>query len=138
MLKVKERMSSLRAELDSLQESAASDTKSSMGDKYETSREMINLEKGKLTGQLSEAMEMHTILNSFDLSNPAQRIGLGTLVYTNIAKYYIAVALGPIQVGGEQVFVISPGSPLGRQMLNKQLGDQVTVGSSLQKILEAH
>lgn len=131
-------MNSLRAELESLKESAASDTKSSMGDKYETSREMINLEKGKLTGQLSEAMEMHTILNSFDLSNPAKRIELGTLVYTDIAKYYIAVALGPVEIDSEKVFVISPGSPLGRQLLNKQLGDRVNVGSSVQEILEAH
>lgn len=131
-------MNSLRTELESLKESAASDTKSSMGDKYETSREMINLEKGKLTGQLSEAMEMHTILNSFDLSNPAKRIELGTLVCTDIAKYYIAVALGPVEIDSEKVFVISPGSPLGRQLLNKQLGDRVTVGSSVQEILEAH
>ncbi len=38
----------IEVELGHLSQSIAEDTKSSAGDKYETSREMANLEKGKL------------------------------------------------------------------------------------------
>ncbi len=134
LTKVQDRIDSLKEELANLKESAASDTKSSMGDKYETSREMINLEKGKLTGQLGEAIEMITILKSFDVDSKGVKIGLGNLVITNISKFYLSVAIGPLDLEGQKVFAISPGSPLGRQLLNKADGEEVQFGSATHKI----
>ena len=52
------KIENLKSELESLQEASNADIKSSVGDKYETGRSMIMLEKEKLVAQLQDAYKM--------------------------------------------------------------------------------
>lgn len=126
--KVEEQIGQLETELKSLGESAASDTKSSMGDKYETSREMINLEKGKIAGQLANATKMRSILNGIDASKSLNKCALGALVETSQGLYFLAAAIGQVSAEGKSCFVISPGSPIGQQLMGKKAGDTFKLG----------
>lgn len=134
---VNARVARLEDEMQALKDSAASDTKSSMGDKYETSTEMMNLEKGKIAEQLGEASRMKQTLNSLNLDKVYVECQLGSLVVTENASYFLATSIGKVVVEGTDFFVISPISPIGQQLLGKQVGDQINFGGkkvSIQKV----
>ena len=115
-------------ELKALSDSAASDTKSSMGDKYETGREMINLEKSKIAEQISNTAKMILALNSIDLEKKMSVGQLGALISTESNHYYVSVSLGELNLNGEQVYAVSPVSPIGRSLLDKKIGDSFNMG----------
>lgn len=133
---VNEKIQVLENELKALTDSASSDTKSSMGDKYETSREMINLEKGKIGEQLRNAQIMLQSLNSVDPINTLDIVELGAMVKTNTASYYLSAPLGQVKLGDKSCFCISMGSPIGQQMSGKSVGEIFQVAGKSQEILE--
>ncbi len=133
---VDDRNSRLQKEMKALKDSAASDTKSSMGDKYETSTEMMNLEKGKIAEQLGEASRMKQTLHNLDLDKIYAECQLGSLVVTESAAYFLATSIGKVVVGGVDFFVISPMSPIGQQLLGKRVGDQINFGGKSISILK--
>ena len=79
------------------------DTKSSMGDKYETSREMLQQEINNLQVQLNENMKSLQILNSIR-TNLHKTVGLGSFVQTEKGKFFIAVSLGEINFENQIIF----------------------------------
>lgn len=138
LTKVLDRIASLETELESLKVSAASDTKSSMGDKYETAREMINLEKGKITEQLSDAQRMKQVLESIELDAKFQKVSLGSLIKSSTCWFYLSVSLGKIVVDHKEVFVISSASPIGMQLAGKQVNNSITFAGKQERILAIH
>ncbi|GHE59408.1 MULTISPECIES: 3-oxoacyl-ACP synthase [Roseivirga] len=133
--KVGARINTLEAELRSLSESAASDTKSSMGDKYETSREMVGLEQEKVSEQLDDARQMRKVLESLNVEHSASKIIQGSLVRTSTVLFYIAVSLGKITVGGKDVFVISPVSPIGKELMGKEVNHSIAFAGKMERII---
>jgi hypothetical protein len=71
------------------------DTKSSMGDKYETSREMLQQEINNLQIQLNEHLKSQKILKNIN-PNPHKVVSLGSWVETDKGKFFIAISLGEI------------------------------------------
>ena len=67
---------------------SSNDTKSSMGDKYETGREMLQQEINNLQLQLNENLIHQNFLKNVN-TNPHQMIGNGTLVETDAGIFYI-------------------------------------------------
>lgn len=120
---VSQKLDDLKKELILVQESANSDTKSSMGDKYETGREMVMQEKGKLEGQRGLLLKQLTIFKAIDLEKKFSKVELGSLVLTKQATYFISTALGMEEVSGQKIFVISAGAPIAQAMLDKTEGE---------------
>ena len=112
---------------------ANNETKSSMGDKYETSREMVQQEINNLQVQLNENIKA---LNSLKLINTNQHsvIGLGSLVETEKGFFYIAVSLGEIRFQEKKIFVISTESPLAKLLFGKKKGNEISLNNSKQTI----
>ena len=112
---------------------ANNETKSSMGDKYETSREMVQQEINNLQVQLNENLKA---LNSLKLINTNQHsvIGLGSLVETEKGFFYIAVSLGEIRFQEKKIFVISTESPLAKLLFGKKKGNEISLNNSKQTI----
>ena len=131
---ISERRKSIQSEIDKLSISASAEVKSSMGDKYETSREMINLEKGKLAEQLAFTEKMLATLKNIDPENIANVGELGALVITTSGNYFLAVALGKISLKGLEFYVVSPVSPIGQQLLNKKIGQELNFRATKAKI----
>lgn len=117
------RLEVLDTELDKLQEASGEETKSSAGDKYETAREMITLEKNKVLSQKSTLLGQLKNLQSIRL-NLRQTVEAGTILQANNQWYFISVALGPIKFNDLQFFIISPVAPIAQAMLGKALNDE--------------
>ena len=113
---------------------ANNETKSCMGDEYETSREMVQQEINNLQVQLNENLKA---LNSLKLINTNQHsvIGLGSLVETEKGFFYIAVSLGEIRFQEKKIFVISIESPLAKAMHGKSKGDEFILNNLKQSII---
>ena len=109
------------------------DTKSSMGDKYETTREMVQQEINNLQVQLNENLRARNSLKTIN-TNLHQKVGLGSLVETERGLFFIAVSLGEIILDKRKIFVISTESPLGKIVMGKKKGDQFSLNNSTQII----
>lgn len=109
------------------------DTKSSMGDKYETSREMLQQEINNLQLQLNEHLKSLQILKNIN-PNPHKIVTLGSLVETEKGKFFIAVSLGELSFNQEKIFVISAESPLAKAMSGKKVGETFIVNNLTQII----
>ena len=109
------------------------DTKSSMGDKYETSREMLQQEINHLQIQLNEHLKSQQILKNIN-PNPHKIVTLGSLVETEKGMFFIAISLGELSFNQEKMFVISAESPLAKAMNGKKTGESFVVNNLSQII----
>ena len=133
---VNQRISHIEEAMRNAQASANEETKSSAGDKYETGRAMMHLEKEKLSSQLQEVSKMKMALDQINPEKKQVSVELGSLVLTSAAKYFIAVSLGQIKIDGEAYFAISPASPIGRSMFGKVKGEAFEFAGKQVQILE--
>ena len=109
------------------------DTKSSMGDKYETSREMLQQEINNLQLQLNEQLKSQQILKNIQTISH-KTVNLGSLVETDKGKFFITVSLGELSFNQEKIFIISAESPLAKAMNGKKEGDAFIVNNLTQFI----
>lgn len=120
---VKIRLEGIKKEVAKINESLLSETKSTAGDKHETGRAMLQLEREKLGQQLAVTEKLKLVLAKISLDRLTERIALGSLVETTSFTYFLAISAGKIQLGAQEVFCISPGTPVGQQLLGKSKGD---------------
>lgn len=120
------RINTARAAIDSAQQSANEETKSSSGDKYETGRAMAQLEIEKNAHQLSESLKLKSSLDNIRTDINSLTAQPGTLVVTDQGSFFMAISLGKILHRGKVYFCIAPTSPLGLQFLGAKVGDKVS------------
>ena len=119
------KINTIQSALISITESRDNETKSSVGDKYETGRAMMQLEEEKYQAQLANALQSKNILDRIDPHKSATRVEAGCLVETDRGWYYLAIGIGKVKLRDQTFFVISTDAPVGRLLLQKQKGDQV-------------
>lgn len=119
---LQERAEALKAALATTLEARNSDTKSSAGDKHEVGRAMVQQELDQLEGRLAIAQSMQNELSRVNLDLHHDRVGFGSLVKTDQGVFFIAVALGAVEVGNATCYAISLASPMGQALLGKQAG----------------
>jgi len=106
------------------QQAANEETKSSAGDKYETGRAMMQLEKEKHATQLNEGLKLQKVLAQITPNSTHQEVGLGSLVVTSQANYYIAISAGKVTIDQQNYFIISLASPIGQALKDLSKGGQ--------------
>lgn len=116
---VQSKINNLKQELDQLDSSSQNETKSSMGDKYETSREIIAQERNKIVQQLSINNNHLSLLNQINLSKTYSNVEFGSLVTTSNGLFFISSAIGQVKIGNELVFVVSSLAPISQAMMDK-------------------
>jgi hypothetical protein len=82
------RLDTIRTSIEEIQESLTSETKSSAGDKHETGRAMLQLEREKAGNQLAETEKLQELLSKIDVSKTSKTVCLGSLVFTTQANFY--------------------------------------------------
>jgi transcription elongation GreA/GreB family factor len=122
---VEHRYNTIQNTISEIQESLTSETKSSAGDKHETGRAMLQLEREKAGNQLAEIQKIKENLSKISISKTSEVIGLGSVVYTNKSNYFIAISAGEIKVENELFYAISSNTPIGQLLLGKTIGDEV-------------
>lgn len=126
---IENRLERIQTNIDSLQEALSSETKSSAGDKHETGRAMIQLEREKLGNQLAEVHLLQALFKKIPLHPNASHVGLGSVIYTDQQNYYMAISAGEIKLEGISFYAIAPNTPVGKLLMGKVVGDIVAFNS---------
>ena len=125
LTELKRRFDQLQHLLNDALEATAGDTKSSAGDKHETSRAMAQLEQEKIGAQLGELSKLQEVLFRIDSTHSSNRIQLGSLVETSKGWFYVSVGIGQIHFEGTSIFCITPMAPLCKILMGKTTDDAV-------------
>ncbi len=123
--RIDERIVSIRNALESVIDARNNESKSSVGDKYETGRAMMQMEEDRLNGQLQQNINLKNQLSQLDIKKSHEHVESGSLVYTNAAVYFIGVGLGKIKMTNVEIYAISAKSPIGIALHGKKEGDVV-------------
>jgi transcription elongation GreA/GreB family factor len=136
-----ERMAASWKAMEAAQESANDQSKSSAGDKYETSRSMGQLDRNMHARQYEQARQERTVLERLGAlpeQASSERIAVGALVKTSAGYFFIAVSAGPVQVENQTILAVSAASPIGQVLLGKQVKDTFLFQGKKQMIQEIH
>jgi transcription elongation GreA/GreB family factor len=120
------------------QESANEESKNSSGDKYETSRAMMQIDVEQNLTQLGEAKRLKSILEKISKNSRSETIQNGSLVVTDQGKYFIAISIGQVKIDGASYFVISAESPVGAKMMGLRAGQSFSFADRIQRIDAVH
>lgn len=119
------KLKQLNTDIVSLRDSRNNDTKSSAGDKYETGREMAQIELNKLEIQLAKTKELLQELEKINPATECKRVEFGALVMSNQENYFISIPYGKIIHENITYYAISAASPMGAALLRKVPGESV-------------
>jgi len=120
---LKDKINSLHAIINEVSEASNSESKSSAGDKHETSKAMMQLEIEKLGNQLNEAELQLLEFEKINFNKNFQCIEQGSLVETNKGSFLITSSIGKITIENQIIFVISNKSPLAVAFAGKKQND---------------
>lgn len=138
LFKLKEIVHSKITELEQLiadLRSSNNETKSSMGDKYETGREMLAQQINHLQNQLKVQLELQNSLAKISTES-STKISQGALVQTDKAWFYISVGLGQMDWKQCSIYAVSVDAPLVKAMWNLRVNDEFQFNGVKQKILQ--
>jgi hypothetical protein len=133
---INDRIEGLVKGMAEVQLAANEETKSSVGDKYETARAMNQLEKDMLARQLAENKKELAAMMEVDITGEYDEVKNGSLIRTSEIYFFILGGLGKMVVGGTTVFVISPNAPLAQSLMGKKTGDRIQFNRQSMEILE--
>ena len=122
---VDNRLSTVKHAINEIQESLTSETKSSVGDKHETGRAMLQLEREKAGHQLAEIQKTSKTLSKINIEKSSEIIGLGSVVYTTKENYFIAISAGELHIENEKFYAISPNTPIGKLLIGKAIKNTI-------------
>jgi hypothetical protein len=135
---VKKRIETAETALAQAQEASNDDTKSSAGDKFETTREMMQQDIFRNKSLMADAKQNLQLLESLNNLPILDTIRNGALVYTNNGIFYISISVGQLVLNGQTVFAISAASPVGQLFMGKKVKADFTFNNKkfvIEKIL---
>lgn len=132
------KINTIQSEYNVYLESAANETKSTAGDKHDTSKSMMQLEQEKLTGQLQQLKLQKKTLEIIDPWKEQKAVQLGSYIETNHGNFFISISSKPVEIENKIINCISIQSPLGKllqgkaekavfQLMDKQYQIQLTI-----------
>ena len=101
--------------------------------KYDSMREEMQEEIYQMQKQLAALHDLKQKLNKV-LNAPSERVNIGSLVFTNKARFYISVSLGEFFFEGDRFYAISEESPMAKIMFGKKPGDTFLLNNISQTI----
>jgi hypothetical protein len=120
---ITEQISSETKMIQSARETANSDTKSSAGDKYETTTAMMHLEQEKFSKQLAETLELEQRANSITIDGEYSTIKLGAIAETSMGNFFISISADDVEIDDIEYTPISLLSPIGLSLKGKKESD---------------
>ena len=123
-----------RKYMESIERSIHSESKSTAGDKHDTSRELMQQERNKAAQNLSNQLAMQKTLIQLKIIDANIAIGFGSLIETQGNVIFIGLALGKINYLNREIVCISPLSPLARVLEGMQVGEVCTFNEVIYEI----
>ena len=120
------RLKTVQHTIKDIQKSLTSETKSSAGDKHETGRAMLQLEREKAGNQLAEIQKIKETLAKIGTTKTSDIVNLGSVVYTSNLNYFILISEWELKAGNESFYAIYTCTPIGNLLLGKTVGDSIS------------
>jgi transcription elongation GreA/GreB family factor len=120
---VEKRYKKITQTIADIQESLLEEDKSSAGDKHETGRAMLQIDRENAGKQLREIEIIQKILPKIDINAVSDYARLGSLVYTENATYFISISVGDVLVSKTHYLCVALHSPIGSFLTGKKKGD---------------
>jgi hypothetical protein len=134
---LKERNRLLKEERNTMLEGILEETKSSAGDKFETSREMMTQDLMTLELQIKQSnSDLDEIQRLQAIKDTAPSVQEGSMLKLGADWFLLAVSLGQISVEGKKIYLLSKNSPLGQLLIGKKKNEQVNFRGKNQQIEE--
>ncbi|MFL1010498.1 3-oxoacyl-ACP synthase [Flavisericum labens] len=133
---VNNRLRTINNAILEIQNSLTSETKSSAGDKHETGRAMLQLEREKAGNQLAEIEKTKQTLSKINIENSSKTIGLGSVIYTTQSNYFIAISAGELIIEKQKFYAISANTPIGQLLMGKTKDNTIEFRAQTFKINE--
>ena len=130
-----DKVARLEDNMKDLRASAANETKSTAGDKYETALAMLQAEQRNISIQLSELQQQLSVVKSLDLSLQ-KNINTGSLVRCGEDYFFISTGAGKLVVDGKNIYALSSFSPLGKKLYGLSVSDAAELNTKKYKIDE--
>ena len=115
----------LNQNLESAIISRNSDTKSSAGDKFETSREMAQIEIRKLETEILKAQQFIKDLQEKKTD----------LIITETEVFFISIPFGKIAINSKTIYSISNSAPIAKLLLNNEISEGFNYGGVDYKVV---
>jgi len=128
----------LHSEFNVYKDAVANETKSTAGDKHDTSRSMMQLEQEKMGVQLKELQRQKKILDSIEISEPGSQLRLGSIVRTDHGNFFISVFARPIVILNETFIPVSLQSPIAQLISKSKPGFDFVFNGKIYKIESIH
>ena len=120
---IAQRIDTAETALRQAQEASNDDTKSSAGDKFETTREMMQQDIARNKNLLFDGQQNLQMLKSLENMPVSDRVRNGSLVFTSKGIFYVAISAGQLKLDDQLVFAISAVSPIGQLLIGKKVGE---------------
>jgi transcription elongation GreA/GreB family factor len=101
--------------------------------KYDSIREEMQEEIYQMQKQMASLNLLRKNLGKV-LNTPTDRVQVGSIVFTNKARFYISVSLGEFFFEGDRFYAISEESPMAKTMFGKKPGDAFVLNNISQVI----
>lgn len=122
--------------LVSIAEAKEGETKSSAGDKFETTHAMLEMEEENYSRQMVQLVAIKNTLTQVARRVGIDVIGPGNLVVTKKQRYYLSAALGKIRLDDQDYFCISTEAPIGKLLLGKEVGDTISFNGMVDEVVQ--
>lgn len=121
--KITKDLQELKGQVLDLQNELKNDTKSTAGDKHETSRAMNQIEQENIGKRIHETELNLQQLMKLDPLQSMSSAQMGALLQTTMGNLYLGVSLGNIQWEQQSIFCISFNAPIAKVLLHLKEGE---------------
>ncbi len=129
------RYNKIKQTISSIEESLWEENKSSSGDKHETGRAVLQIDRENAGQQLLEIEKLTQILKRIDIRSTSEYARLGSLVYTDRFIYFISLSIGAVTIGETSYLCVALNSPVGLLLSGKRERDEFNLNGITQSIL---
>lgn len=130
-----QRMQTSLDAMNAAQESANGESKSSAGDKYETSRAMGHLDRDMHSRMYHQTREERKLVERIDESINFKKGALGAFITTSMGNFFLSVSIGQVNINEKSIMIISPQSPIGALLIGKMVEDKFSFRGKEAEIL---
>ena len=120
-----------------LKDALHGEQKSTAGDKHDTSRAMIHLEQENLQHQYNELqLQIQHVVNLKSQVPSTKKALFGTLIRTENELFLLGLGLGKQVVDNKIIYCVGMETPIGKQLINKAIGDTIFFNGKQETLLE--
>ena len=128
------RYSRIKQTITNIEESLLEESKNSSGDKHETGRAMLQIDRENAGKQLHEVEKVVEILKKIDVKASADYVRLGSLVYTDKFKYFISLSIGTVNIDETDYLCVALNSPVGLLLSGKKKDEEFNLNGTIYRI----